>query len=50
MTAAEFNKMKGFRFDQEAFDALDVLPLDENEAVANDIDWRNSGAVTGVKN
>jgi len=50
MTPSEFNRMKGGRYDPEQLTLGDVLPFDESEPVANGVDWRNSGAVTGVKN
>jgi len=49
MTPFEFNKMKGGLFDPEQYKLADTLEFNESEPVSNGIDWRNSGAVTGVK-
>jgi len=49
MTTEEFNMMKGGRYDASKW----VNPnhkIDLSVPVANDIDWRSRGAVTGVKN
>jgi cathepsin L len=42
--------MKGGKFDPEQYKMAETLEVDENTPVANGVDWRNSGAVTGVKN
>jgi len=49
-TTEEFQKIKGARFDKEAFESMEKLEFNESTPVSNGIDWRNSGIVTGVKN
>jgi hypothetical protein len=49
MTDYEFSKMKGGLFDPEQYELAETLEFNETEPVANGVDWRNSGAVTAVK-
>jgi len=50
MTEQEFNRMKGGKYDESIFQTGEFLEFNESEPVPNGIDWRNSGAVTPVKN
>jgi C1A family cysteine protease len=49
-TAEEFNKLKGGKFDPKMLNASEKVEFDAEAPVANGVDWRYSGGVTGVKN
>jgi len=49
-TTEEFNRLKGAKFDREAFESMEKLEVTDTTPVANGVNWAAAGYVTYVKN